>query len=392
MLFQALDNKKECYAIYCNDTLYHYPNNLDLTHTWSYTPHFDDKDVEYAKIWAGGLSLGEVCPEGLRDEWNSVDQKAKAFLTSFQAAKVNLDDVCFYDLVPKKFLIEYCAIKNKITDWVFEHYKKPKNYDFLLQMTKMISKIDNQRLNVNKQSLSIADSAVRMSLSKISSARPYVNYNLWGTATGRLSTKKTSFPILTLNKELRNALKPNNDLFVELDYNSAELRVLFGLLGQPQPEEDVHAWIGKNIFEDKYSRDDTKKKVFSWLYNPNAKNKKLNEYLNRDAIIKKYYSSGNVFTPYDRKIHVEEDKALNYMIQSTASDMLLTSALKIDKLLKNRKSYISFCVHDSLVLDFSKEDQPLLEELTSLFSETKMGKLRTNLSIGRDYGTMRKIT
>ena len=49
MLFQALDNKKECYAIYCNDTLYHYPNNLDLTHTWSYTPHFDDKDVEYAK-------------------------------------------------------------------------------------------------------------------------------------------------------------------------------------------------------------------------------------------------------------------------------------------------------------------------------------------------------
>jgi len=186
-------------------------------------------------------------------------------------------------------------------------------------------------------------------------------------------------------------LKPNNDLFVEFDYNSAELRVLLGLLGQDQPEEDIHSWISKNIFDDKYTRDETKKKVFAWLYNAKAKNKKLNERFKRDKVLAKYWTSDHVKTCFHRKILADRDHALNYIIQSTTSDLFLTSAMKIDKMLNNKGSFISFCIHDSLIIDFSKEDRDMIDDLISSFSCTRFGSFKTNLSIGKDFGHMKRV-
>ena len=48
-------------------------------------------------------------------------------------------------------------------------------------------------------------------------------YDVWGSVTGRLTTKPDSFPILTLNKGFRSLIAPNNDLFVELDANDKQL-------------------------------------------------------------------------------------------------------------------------------------------------------------------------
>ena len=67
--------------------------------------------------------------------------------------------------------------------------------------------------------------------------------------------------------------------------------------------------------------------------------------------LKKYYSDGIINSPFNRQMKVESEKALNYLIQSTASDMFLRQAIKIDKLLEETRSEIAFCVHDSLILD-----------------------------------------
>ena len=232
---------------------------------------------------------------------------------------------------------------------------------------------------------------IRNGISKVKNCNTKIIYNPWGTVTGRLTTEKNSFPILTLNKELRSLIKPQNDVFVEFDFNAAELRVLLGLLEQEQPKEDIHTWISKNIFNDTFNREQTKKKVFSWLYNPKAQNKKLNEYLNRDKIYEENFVSGYVHTPYGRVIPVEKDKAVNYLIQSTSSDMLLTSAMNISRELSDKKSFVSFCIHDSVVLDISTEEKNLIEELAKKFSGTKFGNLKVNLSIGKDFGNMRKV-
>jgi len=390
LLFQVLDDKRECLVIYCEGELKEKYDSSQLTHTWSPTRHFTGIK-EYANIWCGAKSLNEVCPEILRERWDHLNKKAKAYLNSFQQAKINLNDVCFYDLVPKKFLLDFYEIKNQISQSVFENYEKPQNYEFLHDLTIFLKKIESRNLNLKIESLDLTDKKVRNSIGKVRNCPSNIVYDPWVTATGRLTTKKNSFPILTLNKELRPVLHPRNDLFVELDFNAAELRVLFALLKQDQPKDDIHMWISKNIFESKYDRDATKKKVFAWLYNPKARNKKLNSYLNREKILENYYKNGYVTTPFNRKIAVEEEKAINYMVQSTTSDLFLTSAIKIDKMLKNKKSKIAFCVHDSLVIDFAKGEKALISELAKIFSQTKFGILKTSVSIGKNYGSMRKI-
>lgn len=377
--------------MFCEGNIYHYPHGLNLSRTWAPTAHFDNEDVEYAQIWAHGQTFSEMCPDHLKEEWGALNKKARAFLKSFETAKINLDDICFYDSVPRKFLIDFYSFRSQITDWVFEHEKKPKNYDFLKDLVVFLNKVKDQEVLLRMENLDFINPKVRNSFKKIKKSNNKIKYNPWSTVTGRLTTEGDSFPILTLNRELRNVVVPTNDLFVELDYNSAELRTFLGLLSAPQPDGDLHSWISENIFLSKLTRDETKKKVFAWLYNPKARNKKLNEKFNRDAILKKYYIDGAVNTPYNRKIKVDEQRALNYIIQSTASDLFLTSMLKVDKMLEDRKSFIAFCVHDSLIIDFAKEDQPLIEEVINVFSDTKFGKFKTNLSAGRNFGEMRKI-
>ena len=98
-----------------------------------------------------------------------------------------------------------------------------------------------------------------------------------------------------------------------------------------------------------------------------------------------------VSTPYGRDIEVDEEKAVNYTIQSTTSDLFLTSAMKIDKILKDKKSKIAFCVHDSLVLDMCHEERHMLNEIIEIFSATKFGDFKVNVSLGKSFGSMKKV-
>jgi len=362
-----------------------------LTKTWSPSFHFEHRPYDCALVWVNGLSLNDVCPETIKEEWEFINKKIAAFLNSFKKGKVRLEEVCLYDLVPKKSLLQFYNLKNKITEHVFSTHKKPENHDFLVELILYLRKIESQNLNLNFKNLDMSNEKVRKIIMKIKNSPDRINYNPWGTVTGRLTTKKNSFPILTLNKELRSVIEPTNDCLLELDFNAAEIRVLLSLLGQKQPIGDLHGWISENIFDNKYNREQTKKKVFAWLYNPRAKNKKLNIFLNRNVLYYKYYKNGYVETPFGLKIYITKDKAVNYLIQSTASDLFLTSAIKVGKLLKNRKSNVYFCIHDSLVLDYAKEDQSIIDEITEEFSNTRFGFFNTNLNMGRNFGTMRKI-
>ena len=71
--------------------------------------------------------------------------------------------------------------------------------------------------------------------------------------------------------------------------------------------------------------------------------------------------------------------------------MLLTSAMKVDQALARKKSFVSFCIHDSIVLDVSLEDKAMVELLKDEFSKTVFGELKANLSLGKDFGSMKKI-
>ena len=391
MLFQSLDNKSECYAVYCDGDLYHLPNSLNLTKTWQYARHLRGKNIECAQIWCDGKSLKEVCPDHLKGELDDVLRKGKAFLNCFNKAKINLNDICFYDSVPKKYLLELCELKDQVSQYVFDNYTRPKNYQFMKNLIEMVEDISSRELNIDESKLTTSVKDRITFKKRISNTTPYICYDPYGTNTGRLSTKTGSFPIMTIKKENRVAIKPNNDWFVELDFNAAELRALLYLYGREQPEGDLHSWICENVFSSKITREKTKTRVFSWLYNPKSKNKKLSQFIDKNTILEQYYKNNIVTTPFNRYMRVEPAKALNYLLQSVSSDLFLTQAHKIFTLLQDRRSYISICMHDGLVIDYSEEDSDLLAEIKTTFADTDFGQYKVNVSVGKDYYNMQEI-
>lgn len=389
MIFQAIDDKTECIGVYVDGKLHfdNFPSNL--TKTWKYTGSIKDENVEYAWLYSNGGSLADNCSEELKNDLARVQKKMAAFYKSFKIAKIDLNEHCIFDLVPHDFLLDFCEVKNRITEHVFENFEKPDNYDHLARVQKLIHKIKYQKLNLSMDNCRalFTSTSNRIKAKELLNNYRYIDYNLFGTVTGRLTTCRDSFPILTMKKELRQLVKPTNDLFVSLDYNGAEVRMLLELCGHEQPREDIHAWNIMNVFKDEtLSRDLAKIDFFAWLYNPESDAITSNIY-DREKVLDKYYDNGYISTPYGRKIKVEKRKALNYLIQSATSDKVLDRAVCIDKMLEGRKSFISHIVHDEIVIDYHDEDRSMIGSIKEMFEQDWLA----NITAGKDYYNLNEL-
>lgn len=388
MFFQTLDNKNGCISFYHNGQFFEEIDEKCKT-TWRQNSKLVGKDIDFAQIYVQGKELDDVCPEHLKEEWKGLQIKLRNFYTSFQISKVNLQDVCFYDLLPEKFLKKYCETKNEICRWVIDNNEKPKHHNLMKNVLNFVAEIETRELNLVWPDIDVTSIKSRALLKRKNMISNKVQYDPWKTITGRLATTSDSFPILTINKESRSIIKPQNDLFLELDYNSAELRTAFSLLKMDQPTIDIHDWILENVFENKITREKSKEKTFAWLYNAKASNKKLEKIFDKQKILDYYYDGSCVNTIYNRNIEVDNRKALNYIIQSTTSDLVLTQAMKINKLID--KSFIAFVVHDSVVLDVHRSESGKLNEIIDVFSKTDLGTFKTNIALGKHFGDMRKV-
>jgi hypothetical protein len=218
-----------------------------------------------------------------------------------------------------------------------------------------------------------------------------INYDLFGTITGRLTTRRGSFPILNLKKELKHHVKPTNDVFLELDFNAAEVRTLLALQKIEQPQEDIHEWNIKNIFKQEMSREKAKQKLFAWLYNPESTSIDDGIY-DRESILEQYYVEGSVQTPFGRTIDAPSAKALNYLLQSTSSDNTIERFNKISRHLIGTKSHVTAVVHDSVIIDLHRDDKRMIPQLKQIFEDTKLGKFMVNVSLGKDLGSMKEFS
>lgn len=403
MLFQTLDDKAECVGIYADKTLVfdeiEFPK--DLSKTWSYSPYLRNMDVDYACLFLEGQPVTNHIPEYLQDDWEDVSKKIISFKRSLSISKVNQDENCFFDLVPRRFLIDFCEVKNEITNYVFKHIDKPERYNFYKHVLMLLGDIASQPVNIDKRVVSsyLKNKKAHTQAKALLELPNYVRYNQFGTITGRLTTKKNSFPILNLNKALRGAIKPNNDYFLELDFNGAEIRTLLGMMMLPQPDGDVHDFHLKEIFNFKVTRSQAKTMFFSWLYGSSKmaatkEGKKLESFYDRTRLLEKFYKDNTIVTPYGKIIDgVNKHHALNYLVQSTAAELTLKQALKIDYLLRRDGlgSTIAFVIHDAIVLDLKKEDEWLLPSIKALMSSTNFGEFLVNTKSGQSLGCFKEV-
>lgn len=396
-MFQVLDVKNECVGFYKNGKIIKQLTD-DMHHTWNYTSILHGKDIQYANIYSGGKTLDECCPEYLKDEWERVNKKIKAFLNSFVESKVSLSENCVFDLIPERFLKEFYDAKCKITEHVFKTYPQPPEYTFTREFGEFISDISTRSLQLDRSWLSgkLYDIQGKKLWEKINNGQTKINYNQFGSVTGRLTVSDDSFPILTLNKRLRGVIVPKNDWFVELDLNAAELRVARALLNHPQIEGDHHQWAVDNIFNGELTRTEAKETATSWLYGSHNKNavkydKQLEEFYKKEALKSCFWVDGYVHTPFQRKIEADDYHVVSYLNQSTLIDLFHRQILKMNKLLIGKKSFVSFLVHDCLVLDLAEEDKDILVDLIRTLSDTQWGTFPVNVKIGCNYGEMKKV-
>ena len=388
-----MDNKTDCAGTYLSGQFIWDKIPDGITKTWSYSDHLFGRDIEYANLMVAGKPIEAVCPVHLRERWDSVKGLLKSHYKALTVSKVNLEDVCFYDVVPQKHLQHYFEIKNEITQWVFDNVKKPDNYNFLKRVQAATRELKQYPVNLNSFAIyccSADDMKAKQLYNQFGDSKPHVDYDIFGTVTGRLTTKRNSFPILNLKKELKAHVRPNNDVFLELDFNAAEVRTMLALQGHKQPEEDIHEWNIKNIFKKDLSRDKAKTKLFAWLYNEESQTIQ-SDFYDRESLRQKFYRDGKVETPFGRSIDAPVRKALNYLLQSSSSDNTLDRFCKISNFLRATRSNVAFVVHDSVVIDLHKDDRFLIPQLVEMFEDTKLGKFKVNCSIGKNLGDMREF-
>ena len=392
MLFQTLDNKEECVGVYCNNELHFDTIPDDLTHTWNYSAFLRDrKDVEYAFLYAQ-KALEDVSAPHLAEEWVGINEKLKAFLRAFTAAKVDLTENCFFDLVNERFLREYCDVKNKITQYVLETHSKPENYDFLVDLTQVLHNIKHRKIQIDPWALRgiMHQKRARDFTQKLSKISLSCDYNIFGTKTGRLTTQKNSFPILTMDKKFRKVIRPTNDWFVSLDFNGAELRTFLALSDMEQPDFDVHEWNRRNVYKGTATREEAKERFFAWLYNPASHDYLSEGVYDKGAVMEKYWCDNSITNPFGRTIPADAHHAMSYLIQSTCSDVVLRQMIKLDKYLQDKDSAVAFCVHDEVVLDVAEGECALINVLVEHFSNTPLGNFGVNVKYGKTYGDMRE--
>ena len=395
MVFQILDNKENCFGIYRNGDFIYDRVPHDITGTWSWHSSLSDSNIDYGDIYTGGQTVADVCPEHLKTRFEKREQKIKAFINSAVNAKIKLDELCLFEVVPEQHLRHFCEVKNQICEWVFEHYERPQNHDFIVDLKNMASEISRRPVLIDQERLlkhSHKDMKAKSLRNFLGGENKPILYDVWGSRTGRLATKNGSFPIMNLKKELADVVVPKNNIFVVFDLNGAEIRTLLSLSTGTHPREDVHEFNVKNVYRGIGTRDKAKKRFFAWLYNPNAEDYLTERYYNKTKVLKKFYSHGEIYTPFGRKIQTDDFHALNYLLQSTSSDNCMMQCIKINKFLKNTNSFVHSVIHDSLTIDLDLNDRHLLPQIQEIFEDTHLGWFKSSVHVGHNMKDMLEVS
>ena len=371
-MVQALDIEDNCLGVYFKQK-FHFDNLTKILEksnfAWKHSSIFDDEVYTYLSVFAKARCLSEYSsnPEVLNSCQGLLESQKKAAMI----AKVDLSDLCFFDILPDHLMQKWFSLRDEAMINLVKYSEKPSDYDILHKIHVLTTNISKQNISAEGQSHKIV-------------------YDMYSSATGRLATIRGSFPIMNISKENRSTIQPKNDMFLELDLNGAEIRTLLSFCGKEQPDYDIHEFNRSMAAQDLATRQEVKARFFAWLYNPEAKDYNLEKLYNKN-IYKKYYKSGHIETPFGRKLEVDERRALNYLTQSTTSDIVLENAYKIMKFLKDKKSFVAFTMHDSVVLDFSKEEHHLVQQIKDIFETNMFGKFLSTVNIGKNYGNLKEI-
>lgn len=393
MYFQVLEKKDGVFLLYYNGMIQktkELPDDTDLKLSFSYHNSLEDiRDCDFARIISKGQPIDQIVDSNLFQKYQKFSNKLESYQRSYFVTNTIIKNESMINLIPKKFILDFCKIQEEIAFRTFENISKPKNYNMLLKINKVISDIETREVLINYKKLKTRSDP---KLKKIKKSGNYIFFDPYISITGRMGTHKGSFPILNWPKKQRDLILPNNKYLIELDFNAAEIRTALGLSKQPQPDVDIHEWHNYQKFEGKQDRDSIKKDFFSWFFDYKKRDKIYERVYNREFLKERYFKNNQqVETIFDRFIEADRHLWFSYLIQSTSSDLFFDRVYEVWKFLLNHESSVYFTVHDSVIIDVVEKDLLILPTLKEIFSDTILGKFLTNVSWGLNYGNMKPV-
>ena len=215
-------------------------------------------------------------------------------------------------------------------------------------------------------------------------SRVYSSYNLYNI-TSRPTNAFNSINFLAFNKEngSRAAFIPENDAFVEFDFDGYHIRLIANLLNIEIPvDKSIHELLGQQYFgkteltPEEYQ--ESKKITFRQMYNgveDEYKHINLFEQIAEfvEAMWDEYKRVGFTTLPNGRKITQENanpQKLFNYYIQclETVNNVKKLNMLK--EYLKGKQSKVLLVVYDSILIDCSVyDDKGTLVDIKNILEE-----------------------
>jgi hypothetical protein len=227
----------------------------------------------------------------------------------------------------------------------------------------------------------------------LSRSKIYTQYNLY-TTTSRPSNTFNSINFAALHKDdgERACFKPENDKFIELDFQGYHPRLIGEMIGFNFPKDkNTYDVLGELLG---VSQQEAKELTFKQLYGG-----VWSEYQNKpffkdvikytDGMWDTYQYGGSI--KCDNKIFIRDDenitrtKLFNYIVQSkeTSTNVDLLK-LVFDKL-KDKKTKLVLYTYDAFLFDYSNEDKGLIQEIVNILDYP------VNIKQGKTYHGLEKL-
>ena len=191
-----------------------------------------------------------------------------------------------------------------------------------------------------------------------------------------------NYAAIPKTEEHRKCFRPQNDYFVEFDFDGYHLRLLCDEIDFDIPSTSAHKYLAQIYFnkeeisEEEYT--EAKQINFHAIYGKIPEKfafleifDKIQKYI--DCMWIQYEALGVVHNPMSEKPFTEElkdmnpQKLMNYMMQSLETSRNILILKEVLRFLKDKKTTVVLYTYDSLLFDFSKEDgKETLEELKKI--------------------------
>lgn len=274
---------------------------------------------------------------------------------------------CLYKLVKNYFDLETSVdLQNKLID----AYKNIENNGIRVDL-----ELFKQKYTLNNFKYSLVDDTI------------YSYYNLYNlTSRPTNSFNGLNFLAIPKDVEYRKCIIPRNDYLVEFDFDAYHLRLISNLINFDIPKESMHTYLGRAYFaKNELSNEEYKESkaiTFKQLYGGVDEKYKhieffqaLNNYINSKW--KDYNIQKAIVLPTGRILKklpgMNKLKLFNYIIQNLETKENIYKIIKINELLKNKKSKLILITYDSFLFDFSKDDSnELLKQIKNILEENNM--------------------